>query len=153
MKNKSKYIELECCGSRTSGPQWGPGWLHSTPSYAPETLENKGRNDEIEVTETMISDGPIADHTADQPAGFICDRCGSTAYRDSEIHGGKSIRRDCAACNRTVGSPTWCPVSEQTRAERAKRICEAIPNTKPGSELLFDFDRATAIARNPVPDG
>ena len=34
-------------------------------------------------------------------------RCGSQKFLDVRIHGGQSIRRDCARCSRTVGFPIW----------------------------------------------
>jgi len=34
-------------------------------------------------------------------------RCGSTQWRDIPIHGGRSIRRDCAACKRFLEFAVW----------------------------------------------
>jgi hypothetical protein len=36
----------------------------------------------------------------------VC-RCGSTKWRDVPIHGGRSIRRDCARCGRFIAFPLW----------------------------------------------
>jgi hypothetical protein len=36
-----------------------------------------------------------------------CGNCGETAFVDTPIHGGRSTRRDCKACNRTLGFPHW----------------------------------------------
>ena len=36
-----------------------------------------------------------------------CDRCRSTEYRDVSIHGGRSVRRDCARCGRFLDFPVW----------------------------------------------
>ena len=54
-----------------------------------------------------------ATEPADEPDPFgtehvipIC-RCGSSSYRDVAIHGGQSVRRDCAKCNRFVSFPVW----------------------------------------------
>ena len=33
--------------------------------------------------------------------------CGSTQWRDVPIHGGRSIRRDCARCGRFLSFPLW----------------------------------------------
>jgi hypothetical protein len=42
------------------------------------------------------------------PAGTdCCDRCGSTETSDQPIHGGQSIRRDCAACGRFRKFTIW----------------------------------------------
>lgn len=38
-----------------------------------------------------------------------CDRCGSDQYEDFPIHGGQSIRRDCAQCGLTLGFSKWNP--------------------------------------------
>jgi len=37
----------------------------------------------------------------------VCDRCGSVNYTDVIIHDGRSLRRDCARCNRFMGWPRW----------------------------------------------
>jgi hypothetical protein len=36
-----------------------------------------------------------------------CRRCFSTQFVDSKVHGGRSIRRDCAQCGLTAGFPMW----------------------------------------------
>ena len=54
--------------------------------------------------------------TAEAP-GPVC-RCGSTRFRDVPIHGGRSVRRDCAACGRFLGFPVWYG---ETRNEAARR--------------------------------
>ena len=36
-----------------------------------------------------------------------CGRCHSTEYRDTPIHDGQSVRRDCAECGRTDSFPVW----------------------------------------------
>ncbi len=42
------------------------------------------------------------------PAGVdCCDRCGSTETIDQPIHGGASVRRDCAACGRIRKFTVW----------------------------------------------
>jgi hypothetical protein len=40
------------------------------------------------------------------PAVPVC-RCGSTTWRDVPIHGGQSLRRDCAVCGRFIAFPVW----------------------------------------------
>ena len=44
---------------------------------------------------------------SDQLGEFICDRCEGSKFRDTLIHNGRSVRRDCVTCNRTVGFPVW----------------------------------------------
>ena len=42
------------------------------------------------------------------PAGLdSCDRCRSTETTDQTIHGGRSVRRDCAACGRFRKFTVW----------------------------------------------
>lgn len=36
-----------------------------------------------------------------------CHRCGATTWSDTPIHGGRSVRRDCARCGRFVDFPVW----------------------------------------------
>jgi hypothetical protein len=36
-----------------------------------------------------------------------CRRCFSTQFVDTKVHGGRSIRRDCAQCGLTAGFPMW----------------------------------------------
>lgn len=40
------------------------------------------------------------------PPAAVC-RCGSTKWRDVPIHGGQTIRRDCARCGRFIDFPLW----------------------------------------------
>ena len=62
---------------------------------------------------TAVTGAPSADaepqkpEIAPNPAAQSVCRCGSTAYLDSPIHGGQSIRRDCARCDRFIGFPIW----------------------------------------------
>ncbi|OHB77742.1 MAG: hypothetical protein A2W31_03425 [Planctomycetes bacterium RBG_16_64_10] len=43
-----------------------------------------------------------------------CDRCRSTEYRDVSIHGGRSVRRDCAKCGRFLDFPVWYGVNRES---------------------------------------
>ncbi len=50
----------------------------------------------------------------DRPASGnepIC-RCGSATWRDVSIHGGQSIRRDCARCGKFLSFPQWYGVGK-----------------------------------------
>jgi hypothetical protein len=38
---------------------------------------------------------------------IVCPRCGSSDYRDFPVHGGDSIRRDCARCDLCLYYPIW----------------------------------------------
>lgn len=42
----------------------------------------------------------------------VC-RCGSTAWMDTPIHEGQSIRRDCRRCGRFLGFPKWHGVLDE----------------------------------------
>ena len=44
---------------------------------------------------------------ADPRPTTACDRCRSTTYRDTPIHAGQSVRRDCGRCHRFLGWPRW----------------------------------------------
>lgn len=45
------------------------------------------------------------------PAGLECERCGSDRVVDVRLnhapHNGRSVRRDCARCGKTLGFPEW----------------------------------------------
>lgn len=45
--------------------------------------------------------------TLTAPAAPPVCRCGSTSWHDVPIHGGQSVRRDCAGCRRFIGFPNW----------------------------------------------
>jgi hypothetical protein len=51
------------------------------------------------------------------PAEPHCPKCLATEFRDLPIHGGQSVRRDCAMCGRFVAFPIWCgepsPISQK----------------------------------------
>jgi hypothetical protein len=47
-----------------------------------------------------------------KPTPGTCDRCGSDQHKDFPIHGGQSIRRDCAKCGRFISWPNWNPPQE-----------------------------------------
>ncbi len=36
-----------------------------------------------------------------------CGRCSGNDFRDTPIHDGQSVRRDCAECGRTDSFPVW----------------------------------------------
>jgi hypothetical protein len=40
-------------------------------------------------------------------AGSPCPRCGCRDFVDVPIHGGRSVRRDCAKCRLFLGFPIW----------------------------------------------
>jgi hypothetical protein len=44
--------------------------------------------------------------SATAAAMAVC-RCGSTAWHDVPIHGGRSTRRDCARCGRFIDFSRW----------------------------------------------
>lgn len=134
MRIEKTNIEAQWGGTRTTRTGWGPSWLKSDWAEPPQTLENKGKGDEIAPvkpsSEAVLAEPSIADHYADHfqrndsasappeidfgdiiadHSGFTCKRCDFHEYRDSPIHNGRSTRRDCARCNRTDGFPVWNP--------------------------------------------
>lgn len=48
-------------------------------------------------------------------ANAVCERCGSREFRDFALHHGRTVRRDCADCGRTLGFPVWYGHHEQPR--------------------------------------
>ncbi len=48
---------------------------------------------------------PVSATPRDTPKPMC--RCGSTTWRDVPIHGGQSVRRDCARCRRFIEFPVW----------------------------------------------
>jgi len=57
----------------------------------------------------------------------VC-RCGSTQWRDVPIHGGRSIRRDCARCGRFLGFPLWYGQPEGDDQARAPSGSQPAPS-------------------------
>lgn len=52
---------------------------------------------------------PVVHHEAGgkPDSNAPCPRCGATKRREVPIHGGKSVRRDCAKCGRFLCFPVW----------------------------------------------
>ena len=113
--NENSILEQQYMGSRTLADQAVPWWLSSTAPAEPEplqiqddtpqTVESEGVSDPTSTSGPLVSQ----QHLTTEPTEFTCDRCDCTEYRDVPIHGGRSIRRDCAACGRTAGFPQWNP--------------------------------------------
>jgi hypothetical protein len=115
MSNTASAIELLSIGSRTTADHWGPSWL-SLLSNGPSQVVAEPRV----KAEQLAESGPPAGADETLVVGDeACQRCGSTEYIDTEIHDGRSTRRDCRACNRTQGFPRWCErPSSDAEAER-----------------------------------
>jgi len=47
-----------------------------------------------------------------------CPKCGATATTDTEIHAGRSIRRDCAKCRHFIAFVRWYDVDRFSLTER-----------------------------------
>ena len=47
----------------------------------------------------------------DDSDGPRCEHCNSPEFVDLSIHGGQSLRRDCAQCGRYHGFPKWYGVA------------------------------------------
>lgn len=82
----------------------------------------------------------------DMAARKVC-RCGSTKYREFRIHGGKTVRRDCAVCGRFLGFPAWHgekieDLDKPKQAELPLEIqwhCEIDDADMPGEVWSFRF--------------
>ncbi|MCO6047950.1 AAA family ATPase [Aeoliella sp. ICT_H6.2] len=68
---------------------------------APESTEYAKENALAHTGETVAHSGET-----DVPA---CSRCGSIVLREVPIHDGRSIRRDCSCCGKTVDFSVWQP--------------------------------------------
>ena len=82
--------------------------LEGDPEFPPEMLAGCRRASVRWKNERPAGDcanepteGEI-DHDAPQ-----CDKCGSTDFRDSLVHEGRSTRRDCAQCGRFIALQKW----------------------------------------------
>ena len=103
---------------------WPPAWLH--PAQTPPKVS--------EVEPTPTPPVPESERLALAPAmpvwaalpprtpepqqsatvvvppeitGQQCPRCRGREFVDVSIHGGQSVRRDCARCNRFIEFPVW----------------------------------------------
>src|SRR5262245_47685583 len=63
---------------------------------------------------------PVMGYATPKPTKAVC-RCAGTAWCDVPIHGGQSVRRDCADCGRFLDFPVWhgehLPTITQRRAQ------------------------------------
>ena len=59
-------------------------------------------------TQSAAPAEPAAELRAiEAPAGETCPKCGGRRFVDVPIHGGRSVRRDCAACRAFVRFVVW----------------------------------------------
>ncbi len=111
-----KEPRATACRRATS---WGPSWLAAEPSAAAKTPGIPEEIAPIEPPEPAASPPP---EPAAVETGDACSRCSSTEFRDTPIHDGQSVRRDCAICNRTLGFPVWYGVEQPPRETRQQRV-------------------------------
>ena len=66
--------------------------------------------DAMVSADARCPDDSKVDHAGDdqEAQSISCARCGSSEFRDVPIHGGRSMRRDCARCQRFVEFTVWC---------------------------------------------
>ena len=94
----------------------------------------------------------------------ICDRCGSDQYRDVDIHGNYSVRRQCRLCGRFMGWPKWYGLDLTEASETVVECCQRILDDREVARLqrvqkllgsndklktaaqLFDYEAATAAS-------
>ena len=79
-----------------------------------------------------------------------CDRCGSAEFRDVDIHGNYSVRRQCRLCGRFMGWPRWRGLdltAPETKAERCQRLLAGNPKLKTAARLFDEQAYREASAR------
>jgi len=87
---------------------------YSPKSIVPTTLVNEIRVYKGDLLAALKSCALEADKYRTEPAVAsapearrLCPRCGAKQSRDVPIHGGRSVRRDCAKCQRFLEFPVW----------------------------------------------
>lgn len=120
MTLESALLAVESAGGRM---RIVDGGLHvDVDIELPEPVWQTLKRHRDEIIATLAGDGPIWPEHAPPiwpdrfghgdrlpaPAGVeCCDRCRSTETIDTAIHGGRSIRRDCAVCGRFRKFTIW----------------------------------------------
>lgn len=74
-------------------------WLERGPDDGNTTGDDLSPDDEL-------PHGAVA-HVPGLLMREPCNRCGNATGGDVPIHQGRSTRRDCARCGRTMGFPVW----------------------------------------------
>lgn len=110
LRAEAKEGQKAARGDRKSGN------AKSVVAKCPQAMSEKTRDQ----SRDKIGDGPAPKpiDSMDRPPVFhwrrppatrrgCCPRCGYREYRDVPIHGGRSIRRDCARCERFLCFPVW----------------------------------------------
>src|SRR5690606_36877874 len=83
----------------------GPGTIEVLKRYKAELLAAiSGPSTASTSTDSHESRETSESVDAHKP---VCRRCGSDQYLDIPIHGGRSLRRDCAKCRRFQCFPLW----------------------------------------------
>ena len=95
------------------------GRLEADPLFPRDKLDGLRAADVRWATTEPASRGAQA-----TPVNAVC-RCGSTTWRDTPIHGGQSIRRDCGGCQRFLSFPIWHGEAEQGGAIAEQVFAEA----------------------------
>ncbi len=81
--------------------------FRSTRPLTPDDVENIRRH-KAPLLALLRAEGILYRNPSANPRLLdVCDRCGATAHDDIPIHGGQSMRRDCAFCHRFLGWPRW----------------------------------------------
>ena len=90
---------------------WPPKWLaEAATAPPPKALEPAPEPADIEPKPVEPAPAIPASPDPVQPSTVhhkpVC-RCGSHRYVDVPIHGGQSLRRDCADCSRFIAFVLW----------------------------------------------
>ncbi len=82
--------------------------LEGDPEFPPEMLMGCRRASVRWESERPAGDCVIEPAEGEiDPEALQCEKCGSTDFRDTLIHEGRSTRRDCARCGRFIDFPRW----------------------------------------------
>jgi len=81
---------------------WPPLWLQ-LETHLPLKATSK---ESVSVAFKSSTANPAATGKPTK-TGELCRICKSARFRDVPIHGGQSIRRDCALCGKFHGFPVW----------------------------------------------
>ena len=94
-----------------------PSFQKSENSVAEKSAVDQEKTDDAIFGWHFFSWDISAEKTAAKLTNQKSCRCGSEKFVDVKIHGGESVRRDCARCGRFFGFPVWCGRAVQSPAE------------------------------------
>lgn len=88
---------------------FGGPWTWRLPVDASTDCANaEPESTDYAKEDALAHTGDTVAHS-DGSALHACSHCGSTDLREVPIHNGRSVRRDCSRCSKTVDFPVWRP--------------------------------------------